>query len=95
MLADHCYSLSHTFFSEYTSDDFETHFQVIYLSHHLILLHLLPLIQQSGPNGRIVFTSIGAFSFQFGVKIDFDDVQGKKNYPGCLTMGNNAKLYQV
>ena len=86
---------THLLFSEYTSDDFELQFQVNYLGHHLIVLHLLPLIQQSGPNSRVVFTSTGAFSYKTATKVDFDDMQGKKNYPGGLKMMNNSKLYQV
>ncbi|XP_072044920.1 uncharacterized protein [Amphiura filiformis] len=79
---------------EYTSDDFEIHFQVNYLGHYLMILHLLPLIKQSGPNSRIVFTTSGAFSFKTSTAFNIDDMQGKIS-SNSWKMQGNSKLFQV
>ena len=66
-------------------------FQVNYLSHLLIILHLIPLLRQSAPNSRIVFVS--SYAHRSGL-FDLDNIQGKRSY-NLFTFYNNSKLYLV
>ncbi|XP_022092454.1 retinol dehydrogenase 12-like isoform X2 [Acanthaster planci] len=61
----------------YTEDNYELHFQVNYLSHFLIALHLMPLLRAGAPDSRIVFLSSVAHS---SGKLDLDNMQCRKSY---------------
>lgn len=65
--------------------------QINYLGHCLIALELLSLMNKSGDDIRIVQVSSVAHTFG---KLDFDNIQGNKNYSRILMYGN-SKLYQV
>lgn len=74
-----------------TEDGYEIHFQVNYLSHLLLTLHLLPLIKQSGPNSRIVnISSIGHFFSE----VNLDNIQSQQHFNGIKCYGK-SKLYQI
>lgn len=74
-----------------TEDGFETIFQVNYLSHFLLTLHLLPLIKQSGPNCRIVNIASKA---HFLSEVNLDNIQSQKHFTATKCYGN-SKLYQI
>ncbi|XP_063956598.1 retinol dehydrogenase 12-like [Lytechinus pictus] len=72
-------------------DGMEIHFQVNYLSHFLLTLHLLPVLKSSGPNTRIVLVSSLAYSF---ARWNEDDMQCL-NTANKTTVYSNTKLYQI
>ncbi|XP_072045714.1 retinol dehydrogenase 14-like [Amphiura filiformis] len=74
-----------------TDDGFELQFQVNYLSHFLMTLHLLPLLRESDPNSRIInLTSIVHTSGTFDLK----NMQGELSYDRIKFYGN-SKVYQI
>ncbi|KAJ8031968.1 Retinol dehydrogenase 14 [Holothuria leucospilota] len=80
-----------TIYKVITEDGYEIHFQVNYLSHLLLTLHLLPLIKQSGPNSRIVnISSIGHFFSE----VNLDNIQSQQHFNGIKCYGK-SKLYQI
>ncbi|XP_071849312.1 polyprenol dehydrogenase-like [Apostichopus japonicus] len=76
---------------ELTSDGFEKHFQVNYLSHFLLTLHLLPLIKRSGPNSRIVNVSSKGHWF---AEFNLENIQAQKSFH-VNTFYGNSKLFQI
>ncbi|XP_011689558.1 PREDICTED: retinol dehydrogenase 12-like [Wasmannia auropunctata] len=60
-----------------TEDGNETTFQVNYLSHFLLTLLLLPKMQFSSPNCRII--NVSSIAYILG-DIDFDDINLEKSY---------------
>ncbi|EDV26941.1 uncharacterized protein TRIADDRAFT_54391 [Trichoplax adhaerens] len=75
----------------YTEDGYERHFQINYLGHCLIALELLPIMNKSGEDIRIVQVSSLAHSMG---KLDFNNVQGNKSY-SRIQMYSNSKLFQI
>ncbi|XP_038048265.1 dehydrogenase/reductase SDR family member on chromosome X-like [Patiria miniata] len=75
----------------YTEDNYESHFQVNYLSHLLIVLHLMPLLQTGAPDSRIVLLSSAAHK---GGKLDLDNMQGRKSYSRIGAYGS-SKAYMI
>ncbi|XP_064618406.1 WW domain-containing oxidoreductase-like isoform X2 [Liolophura sinensis] len=77
----------------HTEDGYETQFQVNYLGHFLIIAHLLPIMQQSGEDCRIILTS--SVASQYGT-FDLDTIQAKDErvYKRCMYY-SKSKLYQV
>ncbi|XP_071797842.1 uncharacterized protein [Asterias amurensis] len=77
---------------EYTEDKFEKQFQVNYLSHLLIIFHLLPLLHASAPDARIVLLTSTAHSL---CDLDFQNMQGgRKSYSRFRAYGS-SKGYMV
>lgn len=76
---------------ELTSDGFEKHFQVNYLSHFLLTLHLLPLIKQSGPHSRIINVSSKGHMFS---EVKLENIQAQKSFNVTKCYGN-SKVFQV
>ncbi|XP_033631202.1 nestin-like [Asterias rubens] len=77
---------------EYTEDKFEKQFQVNYLSHLLIIFHLLPLLHASAPDARIVLLSSTAHSL---CDLDFQNMQGgRKSYSRFKVYGS-SKGYMI
>ncbi|XP_072045521.1 retinol dehydrogenase 12-like [Amphiura filiformis] len=74
-----------------TTDGYERMFQINYLSHLLIILHLTPLLRASAPNSRIVMVSSVAHTHG---AFDLDNIQGKRSY-NRIYFYNHSKLYQV
>ncbi|XP_072046329.1 retinol dehydrogenase 11-like [Amphiura filiformis] len=74
-----------------TADGFEKTFQVNYLSHLLLILHLIPLLRTSGPNSRIVMVS--SLAHVFG-SFNLDNIQGEQSYDR-FTFYGHSKLYQI
>lgn len=66
---------------ETTRDGFEMQFQVNYLSHALLTLELLPLLQKNIPS-RVIFTSSMVHE---NADIDINDLQSLKNYEPTRT----------
>ena len=77
--------------AETTGDGYEKHFQVNYLSHFLMTLHLLPLLRQSAPNSRIV--NVSSTLHTSGV-FNLENINGEQSYDRIKFYGN-SKLYQV
>ncbi|XP_067674580.1 retinol dehydrogenase 12-like [Haliotis asinina] len=77
----------------HTEDGYETHFQVNYLSHFLIVAHLLPIMKTSGEDCRIVFTSSLAHK---GARFDLEKAQAQNpsDY-GRMRYYSNSKMYQI
>ncbi len=80
-----------SFYVEKTDDGYERQFQVNYLSHFLITLHLLPLLRESAPNSRVINVSSTAHS---SGTFDLNNMQSEVSY-SRLKSYNNSKLYQV
>ncbi|XP_038066159.1 microtubule-associated protein 1B-like [Patiria miniata] len=76
---------------EYTEDKYESQFQVNYLSHLLIVLHLMPLLQAGSPDSRIVLLSSEGHS---SGKLDLDNMQGRKSF-SRYTAYASSKAYMV
>jgi len=57
-----------------TEDGMDSHFQVNYLSHFMLTLNLLNLLENSENGGRVIF------NVTRGGKIFWDDIQMKKNW---------------
>ncbi|XP_059483326.1 retinol dehydrogenase 12-like [Neocloeon triangulifer] len=79
---------------EETVDGHESQWQVNYLSHFLLTKLLLPRLEESASNGlnsRIVNLSSSA---HLGGKIDFDNLEMKKNYVSSTAYGT-SKLAQL
>eukprot|EP00057_Strongylocentrotus_purpuratus_P001728 XP_001201124.2 PREDICTED: dehydrogenase/reductase SDR family member on chromosome X [Strongylocentrotus purpuratus] len=76
---------------ELTSDGYEPHFQINYLSHFLLILHLLPVLKSSGPGARIVSVSSSLYSF---ANWNASDLQCLKNNDRGKRY-SNSKCYQV
>lgn len=70
-----------------TPDGLDPHFQVNYLAHFLLTLHLLPLLERSEHGGRVVFNVFD------GGELDLDDLQLEKGwgYERAVTQGMVAK----
>ncbi|CAH1786513.1 unnamed protein product [Owenia fusiformis] len=78
-----------------TEDNHETMFQVNYLSHYLIVEHLLPIMQSSGEDCRILLVSSGIYKM---CKFKKDDIEGTKKAKTSgvlLKLYSNSKCYQV
>lgn len=75
-----------------TDDGLESSFQVNYLSHFLLTLHLIPLLKASGPNPRIINVSSSGHKMAEGVNLD--NIQGQKSYTQMKFYGN-SKLFQI
>ena len=73
-----------------TVDEFETTFQVNYLSHFLLTNLLLEALRKSAPS-RIVNVSSAS---HYGGHMNFDDLQMKKGY-GVMHAYSQSKLAQV
>ncbi len=65
--------------------------QVNYLSHFLLILHLLPVLRDSGSDTRIV--SVSSAGHRQG-KLDLSNIQAQKSYNPMSAYGN-SKLFQV
>nr|XP_006823714.1 PREDICTED: retinol dehydrogenase 14-like [Saccoglossus kowalevskii] len=76
---------------ELTEDGFEQQFQVNYLSHLLLTLHLMPILIASGPGSRIV--NVSSMSYLRG-EFDLGNIQGQQLYDRLKCYGN-SKLYQI
>ncbi|XP_063956803.1 retinol dehydrogenase 12-like [Lytechinus pictus] len=76
---------------ELTSDGYEPHFQINYLSHFLLILHLLPVLKSSGPCARVV--SVSSLMYRFA-SWNAADLQCLKNNDRGKRYAN-SKLYQV
>eukprot|EP00118_Oscarella_pearsei_P001266 m.6992 g.6992 ORF g.6992 m.6992 type:complete len:369 (+) comp17439_c0_seq1:33-1139(+) len=74
-----------------TDDGFEKHFQVNYLGHLLILLHVLERLKSSGPDARVISVSSAAYKV---ASYDITNVDGSKSY-GRMGFYGNSKLYQI
>ncbi|XP_065845941.1 retinol dehydrogenase 12-like [Oscarella lobularis] len=74
-----------------TDDGLEKHFQVNYLSHLLILLHLLELLSSSGPDVRVI--SVSSDGYEYGT-LDLKNMDGSESY-GRMKFYGNSKLYQI
>ncbi|XP_046560457.1 retinol dehydrogenase 14-like [Haliotis rubra] len=78
---------------EITDDGYEMQFQVNYLTHFLIVAHLLPIMKNSGEDCRIVFTSSLAHKF---ARFDLDKAQAQNPSDfDKLRYYGNSKLYQI
>eukprot|EP00057_Strongylocentrotus_purpuratus_P021244 XP_011675718.1 PREDICTED: dehydrogenase/reductase SDR family member on chromosome X-like [Strongylocentrotus purpuratus] len=73
-----------------TTDGFEIHFQVNYLSHFLLTLHLLPVLKASGGNTKIILVS--SMSYR-GVSWHEDNMQFINEHP--MSKYGSTKLYQI
>lgn len=76
-----------------TEDNFELTYQVNYLSHFLMVAHLIPILMKSGKDCRIVFVCSEAHQ-----KAKFDVVlaeQGKSTPYDATSIYNNTKLFQI
>eukprot|EP00057_Strongylocentrotus_purpuratus_P008036 XP_011662510.1 PREDICTED: retinol dehydrogenase 12 [Strongylocentrotus purpuratus] len=76
---------------ELTSDGYEPHFQINYLSHFLLILHLLPVLKSSGPGARVV--SVSSLMYRFA-SWNANDLQCLKNNDRGKRY-SNSKCYQV
>lgn len=80
---------------EYTEDGNEFLFQVNYLGHFLLTMHLLPVMKTSGPDCRVVMVSSIAHLM---VSFNLDEIQGKQyteaSFDG-FKFYNRSKLYQI
>ncbi|XP_068698763.1 WW domain-containing oxidoreductase-like isoform X2 [Montipora foliosa] len=75
-----------------TDDGYESHFQVNYLSHLLLVLNLLPLMKMSGPDVRVVFVSSLMETWQR--KLNIENIQGQQSY-SSVTCYSSSKLFMV
>ncbi|KYM99697.1 Retinol dehydrogenase 11 [Cyphomyrmex costatus] len=66
--------------NEKTEDGFQTTLQVNHLGHFLLTLLLLPKMQLSSPNCRIINVSSLTYIF---ADIDFDDINLERSYAPC------------
>ncbi|XP_041466043.1 retinol dehydrogenase 14-like [Lytechinus variegatus] len=76
---------------EPTADGFEIHFQVNYLSHFLLILHLLPVMKSTGIDTRIVLISSLMYR---NSKWDPKDLQCFNEKDKMIIYGT-TKLYQI
>ncbi|KAK6180110.1 hypothetical protein SNE40_012318 [Patella caerulea] len=76
---------------EMTEDGYETNLQANYLSHLLIILHFLPILQKSGDDCRIVQTS--SMAYRMG-KLDMNNINYEQSF-GSTSSYSNSKLYQI
>ncbi|XP_065831712.1 retinol dehydrogenase 12-like [Oscarella lobularis] len=74
-----------------TDDGLEKMFQVNYLGHLLITLHLLELLSSSGPDVRVI--SVSSLAYKSGT-LDLTNMDGSKSY-GRVKFYGNSKLYQI
>ncbi|XP_068698762.1 retinol dehydrogenase 12-like isoform X1 [Montipora foliosa] len=75
-----------------TDDGYESHFQVNYLSHLLLVLNLLPLMKMSGPDVRVVFVSSLMETWQR--KLNIENIQGQQSY-SSVTCYSSSKLFMI
>jgi hypothetical protein len=75
-----------------TEDGLLEHFQVNYLSHFMLILGLLDLLEASDHGGRVVFNAT-----EFGTSLDWDDLQltRKWGYEAAVVQGMVAKRMLV
>ncbi|XP_033101972.1 retinol dehydrogenase 14-like isoform X2 [Anneissia japonica] len=73
-----------------TCDGIESHFQVNYLTHFLICLHLIPIIDES----KGIVITIASEAHRVLAKFKVNNFQGEKKY-GRFEMYGNSKLFQV
>lgn len=66
---------------ETTEDGLDAHFQVNYLSHFMLTLNLLDLLERSQPGGRVIFNAPS-----FG-ELRWDDLQLEKGWNYELALG--------
>lgn len=79
---------------ERTEDGFEKMLQVNYLSHFLIVAKLLPVMEKSGPDCRILLMSSDAHrACQFD--LDTMNYEGSASTFGRLDYYGRSKLYQI
>ncbi|XP_030849732.1 dehydrogenase/reductase SDR family member on chromosome X-like [Strongylocentrotus purpuratus] len=74
-----------------TSDGYEPHFQINYLSHFLLILHLLPVLKRSGPGSRVVSVASGMYRL---ASWNVDDMQCLEN-PDLKNRYATSKYYQI
>eukprot|EP00057_Strongylocentrotus_purpuratus_P034781 XP_796491.2 PREDICTED: WW domain-containing oxidoreductase-like [Strongylocentrotus purpuratus] len=74
-----------------TSDGYKPHFQIHYLSHFLLVLHLLPVLKSSGPGSRVVSVASGMYRL---ASWNVDDMQCLEN-PDLKKRYATSKWYQV
>lgn len=80
----------------YTEDGNEKIFQTNYLSHFLIIAHVLPIMMKSGEDCRIV--SVSSSGHTYSCDFDLENIQGKKYTPETFDRFlyyRRSKLYQV
>ena len=65
--------------------------QVNYLGHFLLILHLLPVLRETGVDCRII--SVSSIAHERG-KFDLDNIQAQRSYNRFIFYGN-SKLFQV
>ncbi|XP_071941304.1 WW domain-containing oxidoreductase-like [Antedon mediterranea] len=73
-----------------TGDGMETHFQVNYLTHFLMCLHMIPLLEES----KGVVLSVSSEAHRVLAKFKLGNFQGEKTYGRFLAYGN-SKLFQM
>ncbi|KAK3082594.1 hypothetical protein FSP39_000042 [Pinctada imbricata] len=78
--------------SEFTEDENEMMFQANYLAHLLIVIKLLPIMQKSGEDLRIVNNS--SFAHEY-TSFDTNNIQGKKENFDAWDSYSKSKGYQV
>ncbi|XP_050411955.1 dehydrogenase/reductase SDR family member on chromosome X-like [Patella vulgata] len=74
-----------------TDDGYEMMLQSNYLSHLLIILHFLPILQKSEEDARIVQTS--SVAYEMG-KFDESNINADKSF-SAFGFYSNSKLYQI
>ncbi|XP_050411953.1 uncharacterized protein LOC126826888 [Patella vulgata] len=74
-----------------TDDGYEMMLQSNYLSHLLITLHFLPILQKSGDDVRIV--NVASDAYHFG-KFDPRNLNCERSFGNLATYGN-SKLFQI
>eukprot|EP00057_Strongylocentrotus_purpuratus_P032765 XP_788774.2 PREDICTED: dehydrogenase/reductase SDR family member on chromosome X isoform X3 [Strongylocentrotus purpuratus] len=73
-----------------TADGFEIHFQVNYLSHFLLTLHLLPVLKASGGNAKVILVSSMAYR-----QVGWHEDNIQSNNKDQMTRYGSTKLYQI
>lgn len=77
-----------------TEDNYDLTYQVNYLSHFLIVAHLLPTLKNSGDDARIVLVSSEAHRMAKGFDPDYAAGKIPREYDG-FKMYSKTKLYQI
>ncbi|PIK34645.1 putative retinol dehydrogenase 12-like [Apostichopus japonicus] len=75
-----------------TNDGLESTFQINYLSHFLLTLHLLPVLKASAPNSKII--NVSSSGHKRGDGVNLDNIQSQKSYSQGKAYGN-SKLFQI